>query len=627
MKRGINFFQSIYFKIPMLFIFILLISFQFIGVYFIDQLQSQTIASFKESWNTQSSFLINNVRPIFEAANESEQATTLEVQLEQVLSAFSTDETTKIQILDNEGYVRAINQSGLSATVGHRIDNDNALSVLTSREAFATELHDYAKNQRSYTLIRPVLSQDTSVLLGAVMVDASMNSIYNQTNSVMSIFVQSALVAIAVAFIIALFLSQALIHPIDKIRQQALRISDGVYNYPGPVYGNDELGELSKTVNELAVKVKDGQDSIEAERQRLDGVLRHMTDGVIGTDRRGNVLLINDRALELLSMRQPEALGQSIIELLGLKPTHSLRDLLGGENEVMIEPDEETILRGEISVIRRETGFVTGLVCVLSDVTEQEKTERERREFVSNVSHELRTPLTSVKSYSEALSDGAWQDASIAPQFLEVIQSETNRMIRMIGNLLDLSKIDGGQIRPQMELIDFKRIVSHILDRFEFTLDADSQAKKYTIARDFTSRQVYLEIDQDRMTQVIDNIMSNAIKYSPDGGTITVKIMDNPDSVVLSISDQGLGIPQKDLPHLFKRFYRVDKARSRDQGGTGLGLAISKEVVELHGGKIWAESQENLGSTFFVQLPYEPIEFDLDDDEGWDQVWEKAYYL
>ncbi|HFI0463971.1 TPA: cell wall metabolism sensor histidine kinase WalK [Streptococcus suis] len=620
MKRGINFFQSIYFKIPMLFIFILLISFQFIGVYFIDQLQSQTIASFKESWNTQSSFLINNVRPIFEAANESEQATTLEVQLEQVLSAFSTDETTKIQILDNEGYVRAINQSGLSATVGHRIDNDNALSVLTSREAFATELHDYAKNQRSYTLIRPVLSQDTSVLLGAVMVDASMNSIYNQTNSVMSIFVQSALVAIAVAFIIALFLSQALIHPIDKIRQQALRISDGVYNYPGPVYGNDELGELSKTVNELAVKVKDGQDSIEAERQRLDGVLRHMTDGVIGTDRRGNVLLINDRALELLSMRQPEALGQSIIELLGLKPTHSLRDLLGGENEVMIEPDEETILRGEISVIRRETGFVTGLVCVLSDVTEQEKTERERREFVSNVSHELRTPLTSVKSYSEALSDGAWQDATIAPQFLEVIQSETNRMIRMIGNLLDLSKIDGGQIRPQMELIDFKRIVSHILDRFEFTLDADSQAKKYTIARDFTSRQVYLEIDQDRMTQVIDNIMSNAIKYSPDGGTITVKIMDNPDSVVLSISDQGLGIPQKDLPHLFKRFYRVDKARSRDQGGTGLGLAISKEVVELHGGKIWAESHENLGSTFFVQLPYEPIEFDLDDDEGWDQV-------
>lgn len=620
MKRGINFFQSIYFKIPMLFIFILLISFQFIGVYFIDQLQSQTIASFKESWNTQSSFLINNVRPIFEAANESEQATTLEVQLEQVLSAFSTDETTKIQILDNEGYVRAINQSGLSATVGHRIDNDNALSVLTSREAFATELHDYAKNQRSYTLIRPVLSQDTSVLLGAVMVDASMNSIYNQTNSVMSIFVQSALVAIAVAFIIALFLSQALIHPIDKIRQQALRISDGVYNYPGPVYGNDELGELSKTVNELAVKVKDGQDSIEAERQRLDGVLRHMTDGVIGTDRRGNVLLINDRALELLSMRQPEALGQSIIDLLGLKPTHSLRDLLGGENEVMIEPDEETILRGEISVIRRETGFVTGLVCVLSDVTEQEKTERERREFVSNVSHELRTPLTSVKSYSEALSDGAWQDATIAPQFLEVIQSETNRMIRMIGNLLDLSKIDGGQIRPQMELIDFKRIVSHILDRFEFTLDADSQAKKYTIARDFTSRQVYLEIDQDRMTQVIDNIMSNAIKYSPDGGTITVKIMDNPDSVVLSISDPGLGIPQKDLPHLFKRFYRVDKARSRDQGGTGLGLAISKEVVELHGGKIWAESQENLGSTFFVQLPYEPIEFDLEDDEGWDQV-------
>lgn len=620
MKRGFSFFQSIYFKIPMLFVFILLISFQFIGVYFIDRLQSQSITNFKESWNTQSSFLINNVRPIFEAANESEQATTLEVQLEQILSAFSTDEATKIQILDDEGYVRAINQSGLSSTVGHRIENENALSVLTSREAYAQEIHDYARNLRTYSLVRPILTQDGTILLGAVMIEASMTNVYNQTNSVMTIFVQSALVAIGVAFVISLFLSQAIIQPIDQIRQQALRISDGIYNYPGQVYGEDELGELSKTVNELAIKVKDGQDSIEAERQRLDGVLRHMTDGVIGTDRRGNVLLINDRALVLLEMRQQEALGVPIVDLLKIKKTHSLKNLLAGEHEVMIERDDDTILKGEISIIRRETGFVTGLVCVLSDVTEQEKTDRERREFVSNVSHELRTPLTSVKSYSEALIDGAWQDNQVAPQFLEVIQSETNRMIRMVGNLLDLSKIDGGQIKPQMELIDFKRIVSHILDRFEFTLDSEAESKKYKIERQFTTRELYLEIDQDRMTQVIDNIMSNAIKYSPDGGTITVKIMDNTDSIILSISDQGLGIPQKDLPHLFNRFYRVDKARARDQGGTGLGLAIAKEVVEMHRGKIWAESQENMGSTFFVQLPYEPLDFDMDDDEGWDEV-------
>ena len=618
MKRGFSFFQSIYFKIPMLFIFILLISFQFIGVFFIDQLQSQSVNTFKETWNTQSNFLINNVRPILESSGDPNQTTTIELQLTQTLATFTADEATKIQILDNEGYVRAINQSGLANTVGQRVDNDNALAVITSRQAYAQEYHDYVRNNRSYLLIRPVMSQDNNQLLGVVMVEASMNNIYNQTRSVMVIFVQSAIVAIGVAFVIALFLSQAITNPIEQIRQQAMRISDGIYNYPATVNGKDELGELANTVNELAIKVKDGQESIESERQRLDGILRHMTDGVIGTDRRGNVLLINERALELLSIHQQDALGISIIELLGIQQTHRIKELLAGEKEVMIEREDDTILKGEISIIRRETGFVTGLVCVLTDVTEQEKTDRERREFVSNVSHELRTPLTSVKSYTEALADGAWQDENIAPQFIEVIQSETNRMIRMIGNLLDLSKIDGGQIKPQMELIDFKRIVNHIVDRFEFTLD--SQEKKYTIKRQFTPREIYLEIDQDRMTQVIDNIMSNAIKYSPDGGEVIVKIVDNPHTVVLSIIDEGLGIPQKDLPHLFERFYRVDKARSRDQGGTGLGLAISKEVIELHGGKIWVESKENHGSTFFIELPYEPFVLEFSDEEGWDEA-------
>lgn len=622
MKKGLSFFNSIYFKIPMLFIFILLISFQFIGVYFIDQLQLQTVANFKENWNTQSSILVNNVRPVFEVdstqTNTTEE-TSLEFQLNQILAAFSTDSGSLIQILDNEGYVRAVNQSGLTNTVGNKIENEEALSVLFNKQSYAQEYHDYARNNRSYSIIQPILSQDESKLLGAVMLEASMNSVYNQTTNVMGIFVQSAVVAIGVAVIIAFFLSQAIIRPIDQIRQQALRISDGIYNYPAEVFGEDELGELSKTVNELAIKVQEGQDSIESERQRLDGVLRHMNDGVIGTDRVGSILLINERALELLNLKQNDALGMSILDVLGLKEAR-LSQLFSGESEVMIEPDAETILKGEISIIRRETGFINGLVCVLTDVTGQEKTERERREFVSNVSHELRTPLTSVKSYSDALIEGAWQDEKIATQFLSVIQSETNRMIRMIGNLLDLSKIDGGQIKPQMELIDFKGMVSHILDRLEFTLGSDMNEsdKEYHIIRDFTARELYLELDQDRMTQVIDNIMSNAIKYSPDGGAITVTIMDSPDLIILSISDQGLGIPQKDLPHLFKRFYRVDKARSREQGGTGLGLAISKEVVEMHGGKIWAESEENIGSTFFVQLPYTPIDLDLE-DEGWDE--------
>ena len=241
---------------------------------------------------------------------------------------------------------------------------------------------------------------------------------------------------------------------------------------------------------------------------------------------------------------------------------------------------------------------------MLTDVTEQEKTEQEQRDFVSNVSHELRTPLTSIKSYSEALSDGAWRDEKIAPQFLDVIQSESNRMIRMIANLLDLSKMDGGQITLQTDYVDLKRIINHILDRLVFTLESDSNAGNYNFVREFTTRDIYVDIDQDRMTQVIDNILNNAVKYSPDGGTITVKIEDNHRSVIVRITDEGLGISKQDAEKLFDRFYRVDKARSREQGGSGLGLAISKEVIELHGGSIWVDSVEGEGSTFNFELPY-----------------------
>lgn len=376
---------------------------------------------------------------------------------------------------------------------------------------------------------------------------------------------------------------------------------------------------MAITINELADKVKDAQESTESERQRLDGILRHMTDGVIGTDQRGNVLLVNDRALYLLDLPHDQAIGKPLLRLLNVQQNYSMRDLLKGQEDILIErPDRHgniSILKGELSVIRRETGFVTGLVCVLTDITEQEKTERERRDFVSNVSHELRTPLTSLKSYSEALSDGAWKDPELAPKFLEVIQSESNRMIRMISNLLNLSKMDGGQIILDKELVDFKRIVDHILDRVEFTLQSEGTADHYQIVRDYTSRDIYVDIDQDRMTQVIDNLLNNALKYSPDGGQITIRIEDNLQSVVFSVIDQGLGISQADQEHLFERFYRVDKARSRAQGGSGLGLAISKEVIELHGGKVWVNSVEGQGSQFSFELPYANYD---DLDEEWD---------
>ena len=615
-RRPFRFFQSIYFKIPLLFIFILLIVFQFIGVYFINELESQSVNQFKTQINSQADFLTNNLEPILLKENTDPNVSK---QLTQVLDTFATSSPTKLWVVNTQETIVGTNQDLSGNGIGTQTNMPGLREVLLTHKTMAIETRVNGSKDRVYQIIKPIMSPDNENILGVIVVEANMESIYVQTNNIISLFLQSALFAVGLALLLSFIVSQGITRPIENMRQQAIRISEGVYNYPADVLGFDELGELALTINELADKVKDAQESTESERQRLDGILRHMTDGVIGTDQRGNVLLVNDRALYLLDLPHEQAIGQSILCLLGVHKDYSMRDLLKGDTDIMINHKdghgELSVLKGEFSVIRRETGFVTGLVCVLTDITEQEKTDRERRDFVSNVSHELRTPLTSLKSYSEALSDGAWKDADLAPQFLEVIQSESNRMIRMISNLLNLSKMDGGQIVLNKEYVDLKRIIDHILDRINFTLQSESDQPNHEIVREFTSRDIYVEIDQDRMTQVIDNLLNNAMKYSPDGGKITVRIEDNHQSVVISVIDQGLGISKSDQEHLFERFYRVDKARSREQGGSGLGLAISKEVIELHGGHIWVNSIEGKGSCFSFELPY--TSFD-DIDEEWD---------
>ena len=253
---------------------------------------------------------------------------------------------------------------------------------------------------------------------------------------------------------------------------------------------------------------------------------------------------------------------------------------------------------------------------MIRDVTEEERIEEERKQFVTNVSHELRTPLTSMRSYIEALIDGAWKDEELAPRFLDVAQSETDRMIRMMQDLLHLSRIDSGRSELTKELIDITALFTQVLNRFDMLLDSeDYRNNNYSIERDLIDEAIFVDIDPDRMVQVLDNVMNNAIKYSPDGGVISAKMIVTADEVKIMITDEGLGIPEEDLGDIFKRFYRVDRARSRAMGGSGLGLAISREVVEQHGGKIWAESVERKGTTFNITLPYIPFE---EEEWGWE---------
>ena len=394
---------------------------------------------------------------------------------------------------------------------------------------------------------------------------------------------------------------------LKEINQKVKDLIAGDYSQVLDLQGSTEITNISNNLNDLSEVIRLTQENLEQESKRLHSILSYMTDGVLATNRRGQITMINDMAKKQLGVQKEDVLNKSILELLKIEDEYELRDLITQIPELMIDSQdvngEYLSLRVRFALVRRESGFISGLVAVLHDTTEQEKEERERRLFVSNVSHELRTPLTSVKSYLEALDEGALYDP-VAPDFIKVSLDETNRMMRMVTDLLHLSRIDNATTQLDVELINFTAFITFILNRFDKMRSQDDE-KKYELVRDYPINSVWIEIDTDKMTQVIDNILNNAIKYSPDGGKITVSMKTTDDQMILSIKDQGLGIPKQDLPKIFDRFYRVDRARSRAQGGTGLGLAIAKEIIKQHNGFIWAKSEYGKGSTFTIVLPYD----------------------
>ena len=612
MQKVKRFFRSIQFKIPVLFIFMLMISLQLIVANFLRQLETQMISNFQEQIQLQVGFLKNSVQPILIKDDKDEVKI---AEIAKILQDYPAGSSiVEARIIDTQGYILGTTNQSQQSVIGTRTTEADAQQVLLTNTVYT---YNYTEQDiRYWKVVSPIStpSGNSGNPLGIISVTTNIESRYTQVKDIGVIFVSSSLIAIILVIIITFLISQGITKPIAEMKKQTEKIAEGNYTGEVKIYSDDEIGQLGQAINDLSFKIKEAQESTESERQRLDSVLRHMSDGVIATDRRGRIVIMNTAALDILNLKSEKVIGIPLLSILPLEEKVSFRELLETQQEQLIhleDDGEDSIIQCEFSVIQRESGFISGLVCVLTDVTEQQKIDRERRNFVSNVSHELRTPLTSIKSYTEALVDGAWENKEIAPGFLKVIETETERMMRMITDLLNLSRMDQNRLGLEKEFINMNELVVHIVNRFEMVLQSEPyRNKNYSILTDITQRDLWVELDQDKMTQVFDNIINNAIKYSPDGGRIIVRLMETHTDIIVSVTDEGLGISRKDIPHLFDRFYRVDKARSRAMGGSGLGLAIAQEVVQLHGGKIWVNSIENKGSTFFVSLPYIPFEED-----------------
>lgn len=620
-KRWRKFFSSIHFKIALVFTLTLLVTLELVGAFFVKRLEQQNLATFR----TQIALPAYVNDSLTQQLISTDQAKA-NSDIHTILTSINNASISEIEVIDSSGIIRGTSDINSQDEVGQKTTDANVKAALAGGKYTKNPIEERS-GVRYQVVVKPLVSSSggESNIIGVVEVRASLETTYDNLNHISLIYFSASLLAVVLGVVMAVIISRSLTKPIAEINDRTTRIAQGDYSGGILVRSNDEIGQLAENVNALAVRIEETTNSTEFERRRLDSVLEHMTDGVIATDRRGSINIINTAALQMTGMEDSNvALGQSILEVLQIADRYNLRELLDNQDELLLDfsnEERQLIIRAYFSLIQRASGFISGLVIVLHDVTEQQRIEEERRQFVSNVSHELRTPLTSVKSYVDALQEGAIEDPEVAKSFLAVAQDETTRMIHMINDLLELSRMDSGTMKLETEYVNVGELFNYILNRFDMIIANDDKPEKYyTIKREITNSQIWVELDTSKFTQVVDNIMNNAIKYSPDGGVITARMIDRKTEVVLSITDQGLGIPKKDLGHIFDRFFRVDKARSRAQGGTGLGLAISKEIIERFGGKIWVDSSEGKGSTFSISLPYEaydPAEDEWDDGE-WD---------
>lgn len=607
--KWLKHFQSLHTKLVIVYVLLIIIGMQIIGLYFTNSLEKELTQTFKNNISQYAKQIEINIEKVYDEDN----AINAQKEVQNLLNEYANrQEIEEIRFIDKDQIIMATSKQSTRSLINQKANDNSIQKALSLGEINShTVLKDYGNGkQRVWVYNLPVKTSNDGTI-GDVYIEADINDVYNQLSNINQIFIVGTGISLLITVILGFFIARTITKPITDMRNQTVEMSKGNYTQRVKIYGNDEIGELALAFNNLSKRVQEAQANTESEKRRLDSVITHMSDGIIATDRRGRVRIVNDMALTMMGTMKEDIIGDHMLKVLKLEEDFSLDEIQENNDSFLLDINENEgiIARVNFSTIVQETGFVTGYIAVIHDVTEQQQVERERREFVANVSHELRTPLTSMNSYIEALESGAWKDGELAPQFLSVTREETERMIRLVNDLLQLSKMDNESEQITKEIVDFNMFINKIINRHEMS------AKDTTFVREVPTETIFTEIDPDKMTQVFDNVITNAMKYSRGDKRVEFHVKQNAlyNRMTIRVKDNGIGIPINKVDKIFDRFYRVDKARTRKMGGTGLGLAISKEIVEAHNGRIWANSVEVQGTSIFITLPCEVLE-----DGDWD---------
>lgn len=480
-------------------------------------------------------------------------------------------------------------------------------AALAGQEQQAVRYDPRWEEERVYAAV-PIRYEGRVV--GAVQVSVPKVWVRRQLLRLVPALATAVVLGLMASWFVGSRLSRAVTIPIERLALAAQRIGAGNYGERVEVSSQDEIGRLASVFNSMAAKLSETIQEISEERNRLAAIMTSMTDALIAIEREGRIILMNRAAEELVGIPWEAAKGQRIRDILAktLPPGGHGEILCGmleeagkgnaGGEEVVLG---ERILETHCAPIRGHEEEVIGAVAVFHDVTEIRRVERLRREFTANVSHELRTPLTSIKGFVETLLNGAMEDPVTCRRFLEIIQGETNRLVKLTEDLLDLSRLESKAVAMEFSTVDLGELIQGTVDRFR------PQAEKLGLflSTSLPKEPVQVRADRDRVEQVLTNLLDNAFKHTPSGGHVEVRISRTPDQVAITVSDTGVGIPPADLPHIFERFYRADRSRTRGSGGSGLGLAIAKHIVEAHGGRITAKSKPHEGTEITFTLPRE----------------------
>jgi len=551
------------------------------GAYAVRQIEQRYTRAYAASLEAQARVIAQAIRPHLRAGEP----------------LGSVEQLTKVYQWRKGVYVGVRDPSGTNPHLGlgQPPPPPEVLEATRGRVSSAQRWDETSREMRIFAAA-PV--REGSRVLGVVHVSAPRLWVQRQLQQVWWAFAAAGALALGAGTFLGLRISRSVTRPLRELEQGAQAISRGEYGRQVSVRGPDEVGRLAEAFNRMAQQLANTVERIREERNRLEAVLASLRDAVVAVGPRGELLLANRSAEELLGVRQ-DAVGQPLAEVVRVP---ALVQLLEAAAQGREQSEELSLPGGRVVEVTcssiRGDGEPAGAVAVVRDVTELRRSERLRRELVANVSHELRTPLTSIKGFVETLLAGALRDEQNSRRFLEIIETETNRLTKLVDDLLELSRLESKGVTFQLQTVDLAALCAAVVDRQQPRAEGAGVRLECSV-----EPGVLVVADPDRLEQVLTNLVDNALKFTLPGGRIHVRTRVHGGEGWVSVEDTGKGIPPDDLPHVFDRFYRADRSRTRTSGGFGLGLAIAKHLVEMQGGRIWAESTPGRGSVFSFALP------------------------